>query len=296
MKAILKLKILLLLISILWMVTACDQNKSNFTLWQLPLTSDYVGNSYVLLMDNGKVVVMDGGLKEEAPYLRGFLAALGNEVEAWYISHPHHDHMGAFNEIILDPGDISIKTVYHSELPEWYYHKYDQYYDSLTDVYYRNLHLSGIPIVNYTEPGAVSRIDRTNFKILYTVDTSVTNNIYNNSSMVIKVWDDTKSVLFLGDLAEEGGDVLIESSFKDELDCDYVQMAHHGQKGVREEFYRSFDFRACLWATPLWLYENDRGEGFNTANFKTVEIKELMDSLGITEHYFQFDGLVKITD
>lgn len=290
------LKILLVLLSVLWITSACEQSKSNFTLWQLPLTSDWVGNSYVLLMDNGKVVVMDGGLKEELPYLRGFLAALGNEVEAWYISHPHHDHMGAFNEIILDPGDIQIKAVYYSELPEWYYQKYDHYYDSLTNVYYHNLHQSGIPLVNYTEPGAVHKIDQTNFKILYTVDTSVTINILNNSSMVIKVWDDKKSVLFLGDLAEEGGDQLLKSTFKDDLDCDYVQMAHHGQKGVREEFYRSFDFRACLWPTPLWLYENDRGEGFNTDNFKTIEIRELMDSLGITEHYFQYEGLVKITD
>jgi len=296
MKTIVKMKYVLLLLFILWMASACEQNDSNFTLWQLPLTSDFVGNSYVLQMENGNVVVMDGGLKEEAPYLRGFLAALGNQVEAWFISHPHHDHMGAFNEIILDPGDISIKTVYHSELPDRYYHKYDNDFDSLTAVYYHNLHQSGIPLVNYTEPGAITTIDQTNFKILYTVDTSITYNIYNNSSMVIKVWDDKKSVLFLGDLAEEGGDVLLQSPFKDDLDCDYVQLAHHGQKGVREAFYQSFEFRACLWATPLWLYNNDHGEGYNTSNFKTVEIRDLMDSLGIQEHYMQFEGLVRITD
>ena len=296
MKILTEMKYLLVLLSLLWMVSACEQNVSNFTLWQLPLTSDYVGNSYVFLMENGKVAVMDGGLKEETPYLRGFLAALGNEVEAWFISHPHHDHLGALNEILVDPGDIRIKTIYHSELPEWYYHKYDKYYDSLTDIYYHNLRSSGIKVVNYTEAGAVIEIDQTSFKILSAVDTNITYNILNNSSMVIKVWDNKKSMLFLGDLAEEGGDLLLKSPFREELNCDYVQMAHHGQKGVREEFYRSIDFRACLWPTPLWLYDNDRGEGFNTASYKTVEIRDLMDSLGKIEHYTQFEGLVKITD
>jgi beta-lactamase superfamily II metal-dependent hydrolase len=294
MKTTIKMKYLPVLLSVLWMVSACERKASNFTLWQLPLQTDYVGNSYVFLMESGKVAVMDGGLKEEAPYLRGFLAALGNEVEAWFISHPHHDHIGALNEILEDPGDIRINTIYHSELPEWYYHKYDNYYDSLTDIYYHNLHHSGIHVVNYTEPGAIIRIDQTKFKILSAVDTSITYNIYNNSSMAIKVWDNKKSMLFLGDLAEEGGDLLLKSPYRDDLDCDYVQMAHHGQKGVGKEFYRSFKFRACLWPTPLWLYDNDRGEGFNTGTYKTVEIRDLMDSLGIKEHYTQFEGLVKI--
>ena len=287
---------LLSVLSILWIVSACGKNKSNFTLWQLPLQSDWVGNSYVLQMENGQVVVMDGGLEEEEPYLRGFLAALGNKVDAWFISHPHSDHMATLNNILQDPGDITIKKIYHSELPEWYYKKYDTYYDSLTNVYYNNLHNSGIEVVNFTEPGEIIKIDQTSFKILFVPDTTITENILNNGSMVIKVWDNKKSVLFLGDLAPAGGEKLLQTPFKNDLDCDYLQLAHHGQKGVTEEFYKSFKFRACLWPTPLWLYNNDRGEGFNTASFKTVEVRNLMDSLGIKEHYFQFDGLVKITD
>jgi beta-lactamase superfamily II metal-dependent hydrolase len=291
-----KMKNLLVLLPVMWMLLACERNESNFTLWQLPLQSDWVGNSYVFLTDDGKVAVMDGGMAEEAPYLRGFLAALGNEVEAWFISHPHNDHFGALNEILLDPGELKIKTIYHSELPEWYYHKWDTYYDSLTDDFYHNLHQSGIQVVNYTQPGAVIDMDRTRFKILSVVNTSITFNIYNNSSMVIKVWDRRKSMLFLGDLAEEGGDLFLKGPFADELDCDYLQMAHHGQNGVSKAFYNSFKFRACLWPTPLWLYNNDRGEGYDTGPFKTMEIRELVDSLGIGEQYFQFGGLVKITD
>ena len=54
--------------------------KSGFTLWQLASQVNTIGNSYVLLTDKGKVVVMDGGVPDETSYLRGFLGALGNEV------------------------------------------------------------------------------------------------------------------------------------------------------------------------------------------------------------------------
>ncbi len=37
------------------------------------------------------------------------------------------------------------------------------------------------------------------------------------------------------------------------------------------------------------------GEGYDTGPFKTMEIRELVDSLGIKEQYMQFEGLVKIT-
>jgi len=66
-------------------------------------------------MKNNKVVVMDGGVKEETAYLRGFLAALGNKVDVWFVSHPHPDHMGALNEILLNPGEIKINSICLSE-------------------------------------------------------------------------------------------------------------------------------------------------------------------------------------
>lgn len=40
-------------------------------------------------------------------------------------------------------------------------------------------------------------------------------------------------------------------------------MAHHGQNGYDKEFYEKAQFRACLWPTPSWVYNNDVGGGFN---------------------------------
>lgn len=53
-------------------------------------------------------------------------------------------------------------------------------------------------------------------------------------------------------------------------------------------------FKACLWPTPSWVYNNDVGKGFNTHILKTVEIRELIDSLGIKSNYISWKGLTHI--
>ena len=137
-------------------------------------------------------------------------------------------------------------------------------------------------------------LDGLHLKVLQVNDTTMLVNAYNNASIVLRLWDKRKSLLMLGDTGEESGDRLLRSVPQEELDCDYIQMAHHGQMGVREEFYRTVRFRACLWPTPLWVWNNDVGEGFDTAYMKTIETRRWMDEIGITEHYISWQGIVKI--
>jgi len=268
---------------------------SCFTLWQIPLhRTPTQGNSYIFHTKEGKVVVMDGGVAGEADYLRGFLAALGNEVDIWFLSHPHSDHIGALNEILKDPDGINIKSVYHSAFSSDFYENVEPNSRNLTVEFYENLeHLSksGCNVVDVKEPGMVVELDRMHFKILDVKNETVRANAYNNSCMVIRVWDSVRSVVFLGDAGIEQGDRLLAGSFRKDLDCDYLQLAHHGQRGVRKAFYRTIRFRACLWPTPLWLYNNDAGQGFNTHNWETVEIRNLMAELGIQEHFYGWQGL-----
>ena len=271
---------------------------SDFTLWQIPLKQTGTqGNSYVFQTNDGNVVVMDGGVAQEAGYLRGFLGALGNEVEAWFLSHPHGDHIGACNEILKNPDGIKIKAVYHSEFSEAFYGKVGPDSQKLTEEFYTNLRKwkeAGCVVIDVTEPGLTVTIGQTHFKILDVKDESVTNNAYNNSCMVIRVWDDARSVVFLGDAGIEQGDRLLNGPFRKELDCDFLQLAHHGQRGVRKDFYRSIKFNACLWPTPLWLYNNDAGKGFNTYTWETVEIRNLMEELGIKKHFLGWQGLAVV--
>lgn len=286
-------RFLIVLALSLGLTPAFPKGHPDFVLWQLPSQVNTIGNSYVFRMNNGKVVVMDGGVKEETPYLRGFLAALGNQVELWFVSHPHPDHIGALNEILKAPGDIRIKKICLSEFSPALCALEPDYQAAAKD-FYANLKKSGIPVENLTKPGQVIRIDQTSFKILSVTNEDITVNPYNNSCMVIRVWDAAKSMVFLADAGREEGDRLLNGPYRKDLDCDYLQMAHHGQKGVSKDFYRTIKFRACLWPSPSWVYNNDTGKGFNTHTFETVEIRNLVDSLGIKENYVSCHGLCRI--
>jgi len=285
-----------LLLSALLALAACDAQdgpQPGFTLWQLPPQGPSQMNSYVLRTDRGRVAVIDGGTADDAPYLRGFLAALGNRVEAWFVTHPHADHMGALTEILKAPGGLEIGMIYHSPMTGEQMAT-DGNRHRLAAAFYEALEASATPKTALTEPGLELALDGLHIKVLQVNDRTTLVNAYNNASVVLRLWDGCKSVVMLGDTGEESGERLLAGVPQEELDCDYLQLAHHGQMGVGDDFYRTVKFRACLWPTPLWVWNNDVGEGYDTAWMKTPHTRALMDELGIEEHYCAWQGLAKI--
>lgn len=273
-------------------LAGCNAEK-RFTLWQLPSQVNTIGNSYVIKSNGGKVVVIDGGTASEESYLRGFIGALGNEVELWIVSHPHDDHMGALTNILEKPNDIIIKRILHSALPDSII-RLEEVSQENVYKYDRALHNSGIDVVNITEPGLQFDIDEIKFKILGVANPEFTTNPYNNSSCIIRVWDNHKSFVFLGDAGVECGNKVLESPFVNDLNCDYLQMAHHGQQGCDENFYKTVNFHTCLWSTPTWVWENNNGGGPGSGNLTTMDTRKWMDEKGIRKHYISWQGLAKI--
>lgn len=283
-----------LLLIILSAVALCGcAEKRSFTLWQLPSQADDHGNSYVIRTANGHIIAIDGGKAPEADYLRGFLAGFGNKVDAWIVSHPHSDHIDAMMKLMENRQGLSIGTIYHS-----------RYTDNLIDGepgsvagtrrFYSMLDNATDFRVVDCALGQEWEIDGVHFKVLSIRNPELMTNVYNNSSMVVRVWDEHKSILFLGDAGVEQGDKMLLSEYAEDLNCDYVQMAHHGQRGCNENFYKSIKFRACLWPTATWLYNNDTGGGFDTAQYESVVTRRWMDQIGIAEHYVSCDGLHRI--
>ena len=279
-------------------LSAKSSGKSGFTLWQIPSQVDTIGNSYVFKTDKGRLVVMDGGMNEEAPFLRGFLSALGCEVEAWFISHPHNDHMGALTEILKKPDDLKIKKIYHSRFSESLIDREEPYNIYAREFYAEldKLDPTVTEVIDLRNPGLELKIDDMNLKVMGVTNEELAyTNPYNNSSMIIRVWDRAKSIVFLGDAGIECGDKVLNSAYRNDLDCDYLQMAHHGQQGCSEDFYKTIKFRACLWPTPTWVWNNDAGGGINTAHLKTFDTRRWMDEIGITEHHVScLEGLYRL--
>ena len=71
-------------------------------------------------------------------------------------------------------------------------------------------------------------------------------------------------------------------------------MAHHGQGGVDKAFYEFIKPQSCIWASPEWLWNNDRGKGFDSDRFETVRTREWIEEFGVTEHYIEKDGIQRI--
>ena len=106
----------------------------------------------------------------------------------------------------------------------------------------------------------------------------------NNAGIVYKAYVNGKSILFLGDMAEEGGNRLLAEVGAEGLKSDIVQMAHHGQNGVSEAVYQAISPSICLWPTPQWLWDN------SGARYTIPSTKSWMSRLGVQYHYCMKDG------
>jgi beta-lactamase superfamily II metal-dependent hydrolase len=141
--------------------------------------------------------------------------------------------------------------------------------------------------------GQIFKIDGITIEIIGIKNPEIANEI-NNSSVVMRIWDTKKSVLFTGDLGEQGGKKLLRSKYSNRLKSDYIQMAHHGQNGVDENFYKAVNPKYCIWPTPLWLWDNNDGNGKGSGTWKTLEVRGWMEKLNVKKHYRLFDGLILI--
>lgn len=265
-------------------------HNDRFIVWQLPMQDKVFGSSYVIKTDNDKLIVIDGGDIDKENYLRGFIGALDNHVDCWFVTHPHDDHMGALTKILEDMKDITISRICESAVSDSLLNEEPRCKPAAVE-YYASLKKSNIPTTE-VEPGMIFTFGHTTIKILGVKNEDFPK--YNNSSIVMRVWDPHKSILFLGDAQQEEGDRILNGPYRKDLDCDYVQMAHHGQNCVKMDFYRAIKFKACLWPTTRWIYDNDLGKGFNTGSLTTLETRKTMEELGIKKQYFAFDGLTRI--
>lgn len=103
----------------------------------------------------------------------------------------------------------------------------------------------------------------------------------NDTSIVILAHFPKRDVLFLGDLAVQGGKYLLEHFDASKLRCDIVQMAHHGQGGVDKAFYERVQPKICLYNAPDWLWENDNGGGKGSGPWVTLETRKWMEDLNV---------------
>lgn len=259
--------------------------------WMLGSTTGAQNLSIVIKSPHGKLIVVDGGWEADATKLSELILQQGGKVDAWLITHPHEDHVGALCAILNDATrKIRIDKIYCSlATPDWYRQVSptgagiaDQLLSAFTK-------LPVGTVTNNIGRGTEINIDDVKIRVLNKRGVYSYNGV-NNSSMVYKIHVSEQSILILGDLAYDGGKDLIKTCTAAELKSDIVQMSHHGQQGVDQDAYTLIAPTTCLWPTPAWLWNNDNGGGVGSGPWGTLTTRAWMDALGVKDNRSLKDG------
>ncbi len=251
---------------------------------------------YIIRNNDNALIVVDGGRDLDSELVMKYINNYGNgKVDYWFITHPHSDHVGALCKLLEEDNNLQIENLCYSLLDEdWYKANDTRGYES--ESLFLNL-LNNSKIKNQYQCSTNFNFTFSNFKIdiLRTANPDITySDNGNDSSMTFKITatDINKSILFLGDSYVYASKELLQSPEK--LSADIVQMAHHGQNGVTNEVYEDIKPSIALFNAPKWLYNNETPDGgYNTGKYKSVEMRNLMESLG-AKCYPSFNGDLNI--
>ena len=83
----------------------------DFTLWQLEQFEGIPQMGYILRTDDSKLIVVDGGAEEISELVYNYIMQLGGTVHYWILTHPHKDHVGALNHLLLKKSIFSCITL-----------------------------------------------------------------------------------------------------------------------------------------------------------------------------------------
>ncbi len=270
-----------------------DTSKT-FSFWQLPSQSTSQMMSYVIQTSQGKLIVIDGGTTADGAYLKSFINNLGGEVTAWFLTHAHYDHVEAFIWNLQDKSNdrIKIKNIYANFPTVSWIEKYEKNY-AFTIKEFNAVMTESKRKQTVVNAGDEIYIDEIKIEVLYVNTNTFKKNAINNSSMLIKFSDSTKSVLFTGDLGKQAGNDIVKKVNHKKLKSEYVQVAHHGQAGIGKNLYELIGASYYLWPTPLWLWNNDNGGGMNSGPWKTLEVRKWVEEFNAKENYVSGKGLYK---
>ncbi len=266
------------------------------------------GMGFIIRSANGKLMVIDGGQWSEGPVIVDLLKMLSGqeipEVEGWFMTHPHADHIDAFLRIGETMADtVKIKGFYHN-IPtkdfsyKWKEHeRYERLY-ALRD--------NGFCPFYELKTGDTLEVDGVKMEVVYAfnpeleeylnkrIEESIESinfpqgDAINNADTLYKFTADGHSALFIGDFMHFGEDFFYEKhpEVVPNLKADMIQVCHHGSNFLSPKFYHHVNARVALWSnTPdCWLFAD---------NFLR-QLRNRLYELRIVKNHLAGDGIYPI--
>lgn len=231
------------------------------SVWQIPSRKNIIGMGYILQTRDGKIGVIDGGYEQDVEFLLELVKRITGQkkahIDAWFLTHCHADHVQGLCALIEKNKIPEIGALYYSFPPrDWVINADEKGADEARYIY------QWLPKIPHTETRANMKIQLGNVSIAVLNDYYInTKNPYNNhqdinnTSIVYRVETGQTSILFLGDLVRDAGDLILKNQPTEKIKADIVQVSHHGQAGVDENFYRQVNPSICLWPTPEGIWK-----------------------------------------
>ena len=281
------IRILIALLTVLVLLNGCSSKKQEEPIseqanapeeknelrnrWTLTQYGDVSGNQamcYSLVdNENGNLILIDGGWSENADTVKSIIIINGNHVEAWFLTHYHSDHVGAFNELYEEYRD-KIESVYVTPLTWEDYEPVYKSYDS-PEAFQRFLDITySDDKITYLNRDDELDLGIFHIKVFNAYDQYVdqyARDIVNNCSLVLQFKTEEDSILFCGDLSSDELSNYLIDTYGDELCSDIVQPGHHGNWGPPISFYESVKPEIMLFDAPEWLMS---GEEYDAKDLK----------------------------
>ncbi len=249
---------------------------------------DWSSNSFILKTKSGKLVVMDGGRKQDLERLVLALEELSEGkkpvISAWFITHLHSDHHGAYVKFATDPewkDRLEVEKMYCTLLPKSFYERVDMKSIEAYDALMNSKELIGAERVQLSVGDKIV-VDEFDFDIIRVpFEEDMDNLNMNDSSVVIRLnYDNGKQkFMFLADAETYASNYLI-STYGDELKSDVVQVGHHGVGNVSKECYEKIGADVYIWPVCHRNWYGDNAEGLHTRNIGVYRTRTYMMELG----------------
>lgn len=255
--------------------------------------------SFMFVTKSGKLIVIDGGDYDDKDNLLSVIRTYKNEVDDWYITHYHCDHVYALIRI-LNEEDIYIRNLYYDfnvseETLNGYGDEDNHLVKDMAEAVKNNAHKIGK--ITTPKKGDEFVTDEVKIKVLNDAKFLDRANMPNDSSVTYKAETPGKSILFLGDLGSYGGTLLKDKNDKYFLNeaktCDVVQLAHHGQSGIDINDYQYLtSMKVALYCAPRWLFDCDSGSGVGSGSWQTLKTREAMRVLKVRYQFASDNGRI----
>lgn len=274
---------------------------TDFSVTQLKLDFANSGNgmSYIITLEDGSFIIIDGGSAgnsscKNADWLHQKLQALNKRegtpvIAAWYLTHIHQDHCGAFADFATKYGSQYILEYAIHNLPTKYIGDRDS--DNLQSKFYENGKYAkavnafvGEAKTVRVHTGMKFNIHGAEFEVLYTWEDCFPTGIetQNDCSVVTKMTLAGQTFFWTGDIQKQASDIIMEN-FGSYVKSDYLQLAHHGwANGGSWELYRAVDPTVVFWSTTT--------EGFNEQSQSNGPSGQLLQAETAKMHIVSEEG------